>query len=318
MGVTINKKKASGDWYVWISHKGQRTSRKIGKDKRTAMKVATMYRKKLALEEVDFSNGRNEQHWIFGDFFDDYLNKVAKHRLKRSSWHSYKKLAELHLLPVWKKKRIDEIKRQDVKRLLLDKQARGLIINNIRVCISAIFTEAVEREMIESNPARNLGKVFRNNRHKTQPQFLSKEQTATLLKAAQEHEPKYYDFLLTVFRTGLRLGELLALAWDCVNFDTKQIIVRRNFSHNYWDTPKSHKIRYVDMSDSLLAALQNRYHNRNKKLGYKLPDSKTIYLVFPNLYGKPFSSDYFRRARHRGSAFCNPELSSPRLLIIRR
>ena len=49
MGVTINKRKATGDWYVWISQNGKRTSRKIGKDKATAMKAATMYRKQLAL-----------------------------------------------------------------------------------------------------------------------------------------------------------------------------------------------------------------------------------------------------------------------------
>jgi len=48
MGVTINKRKGTGDWYVWISQNGQRTSRKIGKDKTTAMKAATMYRKQLA------------------------------------------------------------------------------------------------------------------------------------------------------------------------------------------------------------------------------------------------------------------------------
>lgn len=57
MGVTINKRKETGDWYVWIAQDGQRTSRKIGKDKATAMKAATMYRKKLALNEIDFSNG---------------------------------------------------------------------------------------------------------------------------------------------------------------------------------------------------------------------------------------------------------------------
>ena len=52
MGVTINKKKNTGDWYIWISYKGQRTSRKIGKDRRTAMKAATEYRKKLALGQI--------------------------------------------------------------------------------------------------------------------------------------------------------------------------------------------------------------------------------------------------------------------------
>jgi len=30
MGVTVNKRKNTGDWYVWISANKQRTSRKVG------------------------------------------------------------------------------------------------------------------------------------------------------------------------------------------------------------------------------------------------------------------------------------------------
>jgi len=59
MGVTTSKGKSTGDWYVWMSCKGERTTRKVGKDRRTAMKAATEYRKKLALGQVEFSNGRN-------------------------------------------------------------------------------------------------------------------------------------------------------------------------------------------------------------------------------------------------------------------
>ena len=90
MGVTVHKKKTSGDWYVWISYKGQRTSRKIGKDKRTALKAATLYRKKLALGQVDFSNGRKktEKNLLFGRFCETYINEVAKHRLKYNPWRS--------------------------------------------------------------------------------------------------------------------------------------------------------------------------------------------------------------------------------------
>lgn len=88
MGVTIHKQKTSGDWYVWINHKGRCTSRKIGPDKRTALKAATEYRKKLALGEIDFTNGRglSKDHLTFGEFFKEYLDKVAKHRLKQNSW----------------------------------------------------------------------------------------------------------------------------------------------------------------------------------------------------------------------------------------
>lgn len=87
MGVTLYKKKTTGNWYVCIRHKGQRTSRKVGKDYRTAKKVATEYRKKMVLGEVDFSNGRgkNRKGVLFGEFCHDFLENVAKHRLKRNS-----------------------------------------------------------------------------------------------------------------------------------------------------------------------------------------------------------------------------------------
>jgi integrase len=211
------------------------------------VKAATDYRKKLALGQADFSNDRNEaqKNLTFGEFCTDYLENVAKHRLKYNSWTSYEKTAKLYLLPAWKEKRLDSITRHDVKMLLLEKQASGLVVNNIRICISAIFAEAVERGLVTVKPAHNLGRVLRNSGPKTQPRFLSKEQVSAILETAQKEAPEYYNFLLTAFRTGMRLGELLALSWDCINFDTKQIVVRRSFSHHHWDTPKSHKVRML-------------------------------------------------------------------------
>ena len=108
-----------------------------------------------------------------------------------------------------------------MKKLLLARQSQGLVVNNLKICISAVFAEAVERELIPANPAHNLGKIFRNGMPKTQAQFLSKEQVGVFLKMVKQDAPEYYDFLLTAFRAGMRLGELLGLAWDCVNFDTK-------------------------------------------------------------------------------------------------
>lgn len=183
-----------------------------------------------------------------------------------------------------------------MKELLLEKQAAGLVINNIRICISAVFAEAVEREIVQINPAHNLGRVFKKGNPKKQTRFLSKEQVAKLLDAAKEQMPEYYDFLLTAFRTGMRLGELLALCWDSVDFDRRQICVQRSYSHCHWDTPKSHKIRYIDMSDGLHAALQNRYEKRDKSLICKTINGKRIYLLFPTIEGKALSHDVIRRA----------------------
>ncbi|OHB44803.1 MAG: hypothetical protein A2Y13_11225 [Planctomycetes bacterium GWC2_45_44] len=297
MGVTINKQKSTGDWYVWVRYKGKRTSRKIGKDRRTAVAVATEYRKRLALEQVDFSNGRAvaKEGLLFGQFFKDYLENVARHRLKYNSWMSYKNVAELYLLPSWENRKLDSITRQDVKTLLLQKQAEGLVVNNIKICISAVFAEAVERELLAVNPAHNLGRVFKTGMRKTRTHFLSKEQATALLQTAKENMPEYHDLLLTAFRTGMRLGELLALSWDSVNFDTKKIIVQRSYSHEHWDSPKSNKIRYIDMSDGLHEILLNRYHKRNTELACNSYKNKKISLVFPTKYGEPLNQNILRR-----------------------
>ena len=293
MGVTVNKKKASGDWYVFISYKNQRTSRKIGKDRRTAMKAATIYRKKLALGEVDFSNGRNRKYHIFGEFFEDYL-KIAKHRLKHTTWKNYETLTNRHLMPIWKNREISSITRQEVKQLLFKKQAEGLNANNLRITICAVLTEAVDREIIPANPAHRLGKFFKNSNYRKPAKFFSKEQIEQLLDAAKQHTPRYHDFFLTAFRTGMRLGELLGLAWDSVNFDTKQIVVQRTYSYRRWDTPKSHKIRYIDMSDGLHKVLLKRYEERVPGLYCDSHTKKKICLVFCDGYGNPIN-DNFRK-----------------------
>ena len=296
MGVTIVKKEATGDYYVRIHSGGQRTSRKLGKvDSRTAKQAAVEWRKKLALGLVDFTNGRKTGLPLFGKYATEYINDYAKGSLKFNTWMGYQKLINLHLLPVWKNRRLDSFTKIDVRKLLAEKQASGLVTNNLRICISAIFQHAVESELLQTNPARALGRAFRNGVPKAHVQFLSKEQVAAFLEVVQQHAPDYYDFCLLLFRTGLRLGEALALAWDCVEFNTKQLVVRRNFSHNHWDTPKSHKVRHVDLSSQLTEVLWQKHQKRNKDLLCRSFEAEKIYLVFPKKDGEPVNPDKFRQ-----------------------
>jgi integrase len=57
--------------------------------------------------------------------------------------------------------------------------------------------------------------------------------------------------------TGLRQGELLALRWRHVDFANRILHVRRNLAAGTTeeDTPKSHRVRTVPLSDQALVAL---------------------------------------------------------------
>ena len=60
---------------------------------------------------------------------------------------------------------------------------------------------------------------------------------------------------LTAAFTGLRLGELLALHWEDVDFEADAIRVRRNYTAGREGTPKSGRGRAVPMMEEVAQAL---------------------------------------------------------------
>ena len=57
------------------------------------------------------------------------------------------------------------------------------------------------------------------------------EEISKVYAAAKEYSGgRYYPFIMLAFATGARLGELLALFWDCVDFEKDEITIKRNLT----------------------------------------------------------------------------------------
>jgi hypothetical protein len=63
-------------------------------------------------------------------------------------------------------------------------------------------------------------------------------------------------------KTGLRQGELLALAWDDIDLVAGRLVVSRNLSRGEITTPKNGKTREIPLGDDVLAALKRHRHLR--------------------------------------------------------
>lgn len=293
MGVRLNKRKKKDGgycYYIYITQNGNRIGRSAGTDRRLAMKQATEWRRKLALGLVEFNSKKSPKLDTFDKFCDKYLEAMET-RLKHSSWTGYKNLIDKHLRPAWGKKPIDDITTQDIRDLLTARKNAERSANNLRVCVSSILQYGVETDVLKANAAHNLGRGFglknsSNGLTKKSAQFLTKDQVTVFLKTVQTDAPDWYDFVLALFRTGMRLGELVALAWEDVNFDTKQIKVCRNYTYGQWDTVKSGNDRYVDMSPVLQKTLAQRLKVNGRGVfcpSFERKTGQEIHLVFPNL-----------------------------------
>ncbi len=277
MGVTVRQKEQGGPWWVFIKHHGKRRSKCIG-DKKAANNLAKELREALAagdlglIEEPAPSEGLS-----FESYADQYLTRMES-QLKRSTWVDYNGCTRRQLIPALGEKLLAAITRADVKALAASLQAKGLSTINVRKhlrILSSILSEAVEDELIASNPVRELRKL----RHSKLPHqrrkvdVVTAKELAHLLETARTHTigrrdktvhpyRRYYPFLLCLARTGLRLGEAIALRWGDVDWHGGFIHVQRSYSRGELSTPKSGKDRRVDMSSQLQRVLRALYEER--------------------------------------------------------
>jgi integrase len=279
MGVRIRQKKKGRNepWWVFITHKGKRTSRCVG-SKAAANKVASKIEAKLKLDEFDFEEAKKRTVPLFKDFAQGYLETYSAMNHKAATRETYRQAIDRHLDPFFGDMPIDEITRKHVKDFITEKQAEVVLVGkdgkkkkrlsagtvrNLKAYLSAILAEAVDDELIPFNPSAGTGRLIKAKRGKKEIRPFTWEEVQTFDKAMLEHFPRYYPLFLTALRTGMRLGELVALKPSDLDFNGRFIEVRRSLSRGNISTTKSGKSRRVDMSNGLAKVLK-KYLTKRK------------------------------------------------------
>lgn len=94
--------------------------------------------------------------------------------------------------------------------------------------ISSILTHAVQSQVILTNPCSRMKAPKTKNKKIS---YYTEEQTKDLLAALETEDIKYKTMVLLDVFTGLRIGELMGLTWDDVDF--KSCIITVNKASQY-------------------------------------------------------------------------------------
>ncbi|MFH1102451.1 MAG: site-specific integrase [Pseudomonadota bacterium] len=281
MSVKVRERpKGSGTWWIFIDHQGKRKSKKIGKDKRLATEAAKVIQAKLVMGDVGIKEKQSLP--VFKDYAQQWLEGYVRPLRKPSTCERYEQ-AMKHILPLIGNKPMDQITKGDVRDVLLSIYRQGLSNSTVSIArdvISGPFGHAVDAEMLQVNPAIGILKrlnLERQKRLSVEP--LTRDEVDLFLTTCQNRYPEYYEFFLCAFRTGMRLGELIALHWGDIDFNGKFIVVRRSYRRGLVDTTKTGKERRVDMSDQLEAALRSLL-TRRKREALSMGKGEPVEIVF--------------------------------------
>lgn len=290
MGVKIREKpKGSGLWWVFISHKGKRKSKRIGRNKKLAREVAKRIEGMIARGEFKIT-----ELPLFKDYADRWLNEYILALRRTSTYERYASILKKYVYPILGERHLDTINRGNIRNLLLDLHKKGLsksTLNLVRDAINGPMSYAVDEELITVNPVSGVIKRLNLDRDKRPPvQPLTREEVELFL---EQCESDLYPFFLCAFRTGMRLGELLALEWGDIDFNSRFIEVKRSYKRGRMSPTKTGKSRRVDMSDQLAEALR-MLHKRRFLEALREGIGEPVETIF-HRNGKPMEQNFIRR-----------------------
>ena len=172
----------------------------------------------------------------FGEWVEFWYKNCSKPMLCPSSQRSYEDFIRLYIRPKLgsvplNKLTTNELQqffnwmRKDGRTLHRESRGGGLSDNMVRNCHSLCrraLEKAVSDRLIVKNPIEGC-KAPPIRREEMQ--LLTREELQRLLIQAKDEG--YYEVFLLELTTGLRVGELMALQWDDLNFKTGELRIER-------------------------------------------------------------------------------------------
>ena len=195
---------------------------------------------------------------------------------------------------------IDSIKPSDAKEWAVRMKEKGYgfkTISNYKRSLKASFYMAIEDDYVRKNPFDfQLSAVIDDDSESRQA--LSEEQEEKLLSFLQYDTvyQKYYDDVLILLKTGLRISELCGLTVQDLDFENHTLNIDHQLLRNqegyYIETPKTKcGIRKVPMSEEAGKAFQRVL--KRKKTGKGIVIDGYRNFLFLNQKGMPMTACYY-------------------------
>ena len=207
-------------------------------------------------------------------YFQDKENELKERTIRNKKY-----MMEQHVFPYFGHMKMNEITPQQIIQWQNKMYTLGFSDAYLRMIqnqLTALFTHAVKIYDLQNNPCKKVSRMGRSdNRSMT---FWTLEEYRTFISQI-EYGTKYYLIFEILFWTGMRVGELLALTKEDINFESNEIHITKTYyrsgGKDMVTTPKTEQsVRKVDIPNFLKEEIKE-YVNRI----YGLPENERLFPV---------------------------------------
>ena len=224
-----NSKVVPGQWATYLpdptAPRGRRFLRRNSYEK-ICQAVIEFY---LEQEEINMTMQTLYEKWIIFRR-DETAAKAGTVRKDASLWNTYIKDAKPDKIKMGDMKVADvtaKVLYTFFRKLTKDREYTKQMVTNIRAVFSGMFSYAVENEIIEHNPIRDVDTKrlpFKPTQDKRDDVFTHEEATKLLTYLEPLDDP-YALAIRLDFNLFIRIGELAALKWENIDFEKKNVYI---------------------------------------------------------------------------------------------
>ncbi|MGI5977377.1 MAG: tyrosine-type recombinase/integrase [Candidatus Limivicinus sp.] len=247
------------------NHNGQRCSayaKSLNELRKTEQNI-----ERDILDGIDFSAG----DMTVSELVHKYTN--LKRGLSQNSVRAYKTTVRIIDGSCFSSFKIKNVKPSDAKAFYVELHDRGLRRNTIGLCHNILrpaFEMAVDDDMIRKNPFKFQVSDLLPNDAVLRDALSPKEQEEYLRFIRENGKGSYYDDIVILLGTGMRVSELYGLTFKDVDLKAKRISINhqlcRTADKPYFITsPKTTSgVRYIPMTDEVYKAFVHTMETRAK------------------------------------------------------
>lgn len=222
-----------------------------------------------------------KENICFEDFFKLWMNQKIVSIRSYKTIADYWAIARKHFYKQFGSVKIQSIERLHADTLLKNLRAINLsakTMNKILSLFKQVLLFAENEGYLFKSPLKNFSKMKVSM---GRIDFLSQQEIIQLLRGNIGQE--IYPILIVALNTGLRVGEIMGLCFDRINFDNNFIEVSRNLTRKGLnDVTKTYLIRHIPMNNEVRSVLIEQIKNQ-----------RSPKYVFSKSDGTPYNPDHF-------------------------
>lgn len=221
--MKAEKDKKTGKWLIqyrytdWQGKRRKSTKRGFA----TKREAEEWLRNFLITQKADFD-------MKFADFWKMYCADMET-RLREYTMRTKKYIVELKILPYFVNKRVNDITAADIRQWqneLIKMGYSPTYLKTINNQLSAIFNYAIRYYDLKSNPCTKAGSMGKSKAEEMD--FWTVEEFRKFIDSVMNKRLSYMAFM-TLYWTGMRLGELLALNPKDVDLEKRTISITKSY-----------------------------------------------------------------------------------------